>query len=194
MDEKRALSKEERKFLLKLARDTLDSYLKTGKKPSIDISKLTPSLKEVQGCFVTLSKNHELRGCIGHIIPHEELYKSIMDNAINAAVNDPRFNPVRHEEIKDIKIEISVLTAPKKLKFSSGNDLKDKLRPNIDGVILKRGWNQSTYLPRVWEHFQEKEEFLSSLCIKGGMEPDCWQDNKTEVQTYQAFVFEEHKE
>jgi AmmeMemoRadiSam system protein A len=185
------LTKGEQETLLDLARNTLEQYLKTGKKPKANESKLTPALKKVQGCFVTLNKNHELRGCIGHILPQEELYKAVMDNAINAAVNDPRFNPVEYKELKDIKIEISVLTVPQELKFSSGEDLKKKLRPMVDGVVLKQGWHQSTYLPQVWEMLPDKEEFLSSLCLKGGMDPNCWNTTKTEVQTYQAFVFEE---
>ena len=192
-EKKELLAKEEQKTLLKLARNTIETYLKTGKKPNVDETKLTPTLKKVQGCFTTLNKNHDLRGCIGHILPQEELYKCVMDNAISAAVSDPRFNQVGYNELKDIKIEISVLTVPKKLKFSSGEDLKNKLRPMIDGVVLKKGWHQSTYLPQVWEQLPNKEEFLSSLCVKGGMDSNCWQDTKTEVSTYQAFVFEEEK-
>ncbi|MFH0867882.1 MAG: AmmeMemoRadiSam system protein B [Candidatus Woesearchaeota archaeon] len=193
-EEKELLTKQEQNFLLKLARDTIEHYLKTGKQPSVDKTKLTPALKKIQGCFVTLNKNHDLRGCIGHIFPQEELYKCVIDNSISAAVSDPRFNPVESNELKDIKIEISVLTVPKELKFSSGEDLKNKLRPMTDGVVLKQGFQQSTYLPQVWEQLPDKEEFLTSLCIKGGMNPNCWQDTKTEVSTYQAFVFEEENQ
>lgn len=189
--EKEQLNEEEQEFLLELARDTVEQYLKTGKKPSVDESKLTPALKEVQGCFTTFTENNNLRGCIGHILPQEELYKCVMDNAINAAVNDARFNPVVYDEMKDIKIEVSVLTVPQKLEFSSGEDLLSKLRPMVDGVVLKQGFRQSTYLPQVWANFKSKEEFLPSLCMKGGMPLDCWKNTDTEVYTYQAFVFEE---
>lgn len=192
MDEqKEPLTKEEQEFLLKLARDTAEEYLKTGKKPEVDKTKLTPSLEKVQGCFTTFNKNHNLRGCIGHILPQEELYKCVMDNAISAAVNDRRFQPVTYDELEDINIEVSVLTVPQRLEFSSGEDLLNKLRPMVDGVVLKRGFRQSTYLPQVWANFAKKEEFLPSLCIKGGMSEDCWKDTSTEVYTYQAFVFEE---
>ena len=193
-NEKELLTKEEQKFLLKLARNTIEQYLKTGKKPAVDETKLTPALKKIHGCFTTLNKNYNLRGCIGRILPQEELYKCVMDNSISAAVNDGRFSPVQYDELKDVKIEISVLTVPKKLEFSSGEDLKNKLRPMTDGVILKKGWNQATYLPQVWESFQTKEEFLSSLCAKGCMDSNCWQDPSIEVHTYQAFVFEDGKE
>lgn len=189
--EKEQLTKEEQEFLLKLVRNTLEEYLKKGKKPDVDETRLTPTLKKVQGCFTTLTKNHNLRGCIGHILPQEELYKCVMDNAISAAVNDIRFNPVTYDELKDIKVEISVLTVPQRLEFSSGKDLLNKLRPMVDGVVLKQGTHQSTYLPQVWANFNSKEEFLPSLCQKGGMPLDCWKDTNTEVFTYQAFVFEE---
>ncbi|RKX57842.1 MAG: hypothetical protein DRP29_07725 [Thermodesulfobacteriota bacterium] len=184
------LTKEEQKFLLNLARETVESYVKNKKKPKVDETKLTPAMKKVQGCFVTLNKNNDLRGCIGHILPQEELYKCIIDNAVNAAVNDHRFNPVTEDELNDIEIEISVLTVPQRLEFSSGDDLKNKLRPNIDGIVLKSGFHQSTYLPQVWEQIPNKESFLSNLCMKGGMAIDCWKDKSTEVYTYQAFVFD----
>jgi len=191
-EEEELLTKDEQEFLSSLARNTAEEYLKTGKTPKIDETKLTPALKKVQGCFTTFNKNHNLRGCIGHILPQEELYKCIMENAVNAAVNDRRFNPVEFNEMEDIVIEISVLTVPERLEFSSGEDLKNKLRPMVDGVVLKKGWHQSTYLPQVWANFNNnKEEFLTSLCGKGGMPSDCWQDTSTEVYTYQAFVFEE---
>lgn len=190
--EKEQLSGEEQEFLLELARETAEEYLKTGKEPRVNEGELTPALKEVQGCFTTFTKNHNLRGCIGHILPQEELYKCVMDNAVNAAVNDRRFNPVGYDEMKDIKIEISVLTVPQRVEFSSGEDLLTKLRPMVDGVVLKQGFKQSTYLPQVWANFQSKEEFLPSLCMKGGMPLDCWKDTNTEVYTYQAFVFEEN--
>lgn len=190
-DTEEPLTKQEQNFLLKAARETLETYLKTGKMPEIDKNKLTPTLKKIQGCFTTLNKNNNLRGCIGHILPQEELYKCVIDNVINAAVNDRRFSPVKYEELKDIEIEISVLSVPEKLEFSSGEDLKNKLRPEIDGVVLKKGFKQSTYLPQVWEQIHDKEQFLSSLCKKGGLSSDCWQDTTTEVLTYQAFVFSE---
>jgi len=189
---KEILTPNEQELLLKLARDSAEQYLKTGKMPKVDESKLTPALKKVQGCFTTFNKNNNLRGCIGHILPQEELYKCVMDNAVNAAVNDIRFNPVKYDEMKDINIEISVLTLPQKLAFFSGIDLMNKLRPMVDGVVLKQGWHQSTYLPQVWEDFAKKEDFLSSLCQKGGMDVNCWNNLNTEVSTYQAFVFKEH--
>jgi len=191
VEEKEQLSKNEQEFLLKLARETLEKHLKDGKKPKIDDSKLSPALKKVQGCFTTLSKNGSLRGCIGHIMPQQELYKCVMDNAISAAIEDHRFHHVTYSELKDLKIEISVLTPPKELRFTTPDELKEKLRPMIDGVVLKDRFKKSTYLPQVWEQLTDKEEFLSSLCEKGGMQSDCWKKPTIKVQTYQAFVFSE---
>ncbi|MDK2849644.1 MAG: hypothetical protein PWR32_311 [Candidatus Woesearchaeota archaeon] len=183
------LNKSEKEFLLTLARSTIETYLKTGRKPKIDENSIPNKFKQKMGCFVTLEKNHNLRGCIGHILPQEELYKCVIDNAINAAVKDPRFNPVTLDELDDISIEISVLSVPQKLEFSSPEDLKNKLIPNVHGVILKRGFYQSTFLPQVWEKLSDKEEFLTHLCLKAGMEPLCWTNPNTEVYVYRAYVF-----
>lgn len=185
------LTSEEKDFLIKLARSTLEDYLREGKRPVVITEQLTPNLKKIQGCFVTLHKNGQLRGCIGHILPQEELYNCVIDNAINAALHDPRFKPVTQDELKDITLDISVLSVPSQLDYSSPEDLLDKLRPLVDGVVLKQGWNQATYLPQVWEQIPDKKEFLSSLCAKAGLKTDCWKEKELQVYTYQALVFAE---
>lgn len=184
------VNKEEQEFLLKLARRTLDEYYTTGStKPEIK-TELSPRLRQVQGCFVTLNKNNNLRGCIGHILPQKPLYECVIENALNAALHDPRFPAVKKEELKDIEIEVSVLTAPKKLDYSNSQDLLEKLTPMQDGVVLKYGLGGATYLPQVWEQMPDKEEFLSSLCRKSGNPMDCW-TKKPEISLYQAQVFKE---
>ena len=102
------LTAEEKDILLKLARTKLESIY-TGEKINMDNIELTPKLEKVQGCFTTLTKHGNLRGCIGHILPQEELYKCILENIENAALRDRRFNPVTADELDDIDIEISVL-------------------------------------------------------------------------------------
>lgn len=186
------INKQEMDFLLDLARKTLTSYVKEKKVPVLDEKELSRNLLNVQGCFVTLEKHGNLRGCIGDILPERELYKCVIANAVNAAVNDLRFNPVTEDELKDIEIEISMLTVPKKLKYSSWQDLLDKLTPLRDGIVLKSSNSQSTYLPQVWEQIPDKEDFLSYLCRKAGLNTDCWKDPKTEIFVYNAIVFEEH--
>lgn len=185
------LNENEQEFLLQLARQTLESYLGGEGVQEVDESLLSENLLKTQGCFVTLNEHGQLRGCIGHIIPQEALYKCVMDNAISAALYDRRFLPVVHDELKDIKIEISVLSIPKRLKYESADELLSLLTPLKDGVVIKSGVGQSTYLPQVWESLPEKEGFLSSLCIKGGSPSDCWKDKNTIIETYQAHVFGE---
>ncbi len=185
------LDEGEKRKILELARMTLESYLSSGRIPKVDESAFSQKLKEERGCFVTLNKGGNLRGCIGHIFPVEPLYKSVMDNAVNAAVNDPRFPPMTIDELNDVKIEISVLTVPRALEHSSPEDLLEKLVPHRDGVVLRRGFYQSTFLPQVWEQLPDKVEFLEHLCMKGGMGKDCWKNGETEVLVYQAQVFSE---
>ena len=184
------VDRKEQEFLLSLARRTLNEYYENGTAARVDESTLTPRLKKVQGCFVTLNKNNELRGCIGHIIPQKPLYECVIENALSAALQDPRFEPVKKEELKDIGIDISVLTVPKKLDYSDAKDLLGKLTPMQDGVVLKYGLGGATYLPQVWEQLPDKADFLSSLCRKSGNPADCY-TKKPEISLYQAQVFKE---
>lgn len=180
----------DKEMLLKMSRDKLDS-LYNGKQFDINNYQISETMKKQEGCFVTLNIDGNLRGCIGYIMPRKELYKCVLDNTDNAALFDSRFTPVKKEEISKIKIEISVLSVPQKLSFSSSDELKSKLREGKDGVVLKNGNSESTYLPQVWEQLPDKENFLRSLCEKGGMDADCWKDKATEVSVYQASVFGE---
>ena len=178
-----------REFLLKLARDTVNKKSKNNIINKSDIKD--DILKEKRGCFVTLHKNNNLRGCIGYILPLYPLYQAVIDNAFNAAFSDPRFNPVTKDEIKDIHFEISVLTVPHKLDYSDKDDLLKKLNPLSDGVIIKSGFRSSTFLPQVWEQLPQKEDFLSHLCMKAGLNLNEWENGKLEVEIYHAEVFEE---
>lgn len=183
------LNSEEQQFLITLARQTLNSYLRDQKKPEPALT--SPRLKKVQGCFVTLNKNNNLRGCIGHILPQEELYKCVIDNAVAAAIHDSRFKPVTYDELNDITLDISVLSVPAQLSFATPQDLLDKLVPLKHGVVLNYLGRSSTFLPQVWEQIPNKEEFLSELCRKQGSPPLCWQDKNLQVSTYTAQVFSE---
>jgi len=131
---------EEKKYLLSLARRAIRRYFDTGGALKEEDGGIpSAKLKEKLACFITLTIGGELRGCIGHILPMQELYKDVIENAVSAAFDDPRFNPLSEEEFDKIKIEISVLTVPSSLKFSSPEDLLVKLRPGVDGIILKAG-------------------------------------------------------
>ncbi|MBW1895808.1 MAG: AmmeMemoRadiSam system protein A, partial [Deltaproteobacteria bacterium] len=179
-----------RAALLRLARSAIEAKLTEGaevQRPDM----VSPTLKELRGCFVTIHKQGQLRGCIGTIEPSYPLIEGVEKNAQNAAFRDQRFKPLRAEELKEIDIEVSVLTVPEALAFTDGEDLKGKLVPNVDGVILSRGGHRSTFLPQVWAQLPDKEQFLQRLCIKGGMSAQAWQNPETKVQVYQAEVFGE---
>lgn len=177
--------------MLKLAREAINSYLTTGKEPTINESEIDNELKEKRGVFVTLTINGALKGCIGHIEPIQPLYKDVIQNAISAAFDDPRFDPLTKEDLDSVQIEISVLSLPKALSYKDSTDLLAKLSPGRDGVIITKGFNRATYLPQVWDDLPDKEAFLSSLCAKAGLETEEWQKGKLVVETYTVEMFEE---
>lgn len=186
-----SLSKEDKKFLLSLARKTIKASAEGAPLPVVDEKNLSPVLKEKKACFVTLTKNGQLRGCIGHIYPIEPLYKAVIENARSAALYDTRFSPVRPDEVNQLEIEISILTEPKPLSYSNWQDLLTKLRPNVDGVILNIGGRRATFLPQVWEQLPDKEDFLRHLSLKAGANPDDWKKPDTEVLIYNVEHFSE---
>ena len=192
MVDKDKLTEEEGRCLLSVARQTIHQRLFSSENQDLAKSQASPKFSEKRGTFVTLTIDGGLRGCIGHITPQESLLEGIKVNAINAAFRDPRFRPLSKKEWERVKIEISILTAPKALTYSNTEDLLDKLRPGIDGVIIKKGFHQATFLPQVWEQLPNKKEFLTHLCMKAGLEKDAWKQEKLEVSTYQVQAFEEH--
>jgi len=178
--------------LLQLARSTITASLKNEDLPKLpDDAEI---FKKVLGCFVTLHKRTRLRGCIGNIFPAYPLSEAVQRNALSAAFEDRRFARVTLPEMSDIDIEISVLTEPRNLSFTDGKDLLSKLKPEVHGVVITRGRARSTYLPQVWEMLPDKQQFMTSLCVKGGMDPGAWKDaGTTRVEVYEAFVFGEKK-
>ncbi len=190
-DTLKALDKNEQKILLDLARKSIELQVKENKifEPNLNLISQYSKLLGKKGTFVTLYKNKKLRGCIGNILPQEELYLSVQNNAINAAINDPRFTPVAQEELNEIDIEISVLEILQLIKANNWQEYLNQLIPLKDGVIIKLGLNQATYLPQVWEQIPEKEIFLNSLCQKAGLDYECWKDPKIEIYKYQVQMF-----
>ena len=181
----------EKKFLLDLARTTLVHVATNGNLPEVSAKDVPPKLAETKACFVTLTENGALRGCIGHIFPQEPLYQAVVDNAQSAATRDWRFPPVQSDEVGKIKIEISVLTEPQPLRFNSPEDLLGKLQPYEDGVVLKIGSRGATFLPQVWEQIPDKVEFLNHLSEKAGCEPSAWKGRETSISIYHVEAFEE---
>jgi AmmeMemoRadiSam system protein A len=191
MSDTEKLTEEQGKYLLDEARKTIQKALFDEEEQKIEDAGLPAVFNQRRGTFVTLTIGGNLRGCIGHIIPQESLIEGIRVNAINAAFKDPRFRPLDREEWKRVRIEISILTDPKPLSYSNADELLKKLRPGIDGVILKKGYRQSTFLPQVWDQLPRKEEFLNHLCLKAGLDGDEWKKGGLEVSTYQVQAFEE---
>lgn len=183
---------EEQKWLLTLARNSIEHYLDTQQKMELKPEEILECGKAERGCFVTLYKDIvDLRGCIGSLKAHQALYLDVIDNAINAAFKDDRFFGVTKEELVDITIEISVLTEPQTVSFNSPEDLMEKLRVGVDGVIIKKGTNEATFLPQVWDEMLEKARFLSTLCVKAGLAPGDWQAPGVEAFTYQVEAMSE---
>ncbi len=185
------LTENEGEYLLSVARETIAQRLSGEKDPGPYDTDSSARFLEQRGTFVTLTTGGNLRGCIGHIIPKESLIDGIRVNAINAAFKDPRFPAITKDEWERVKVEISILTDPKPLSYSDADDLLQKLRPEIDGVIIRQGYRQSTFLPQVWEQLPGKEDFLSHLCLKAGLGADAWKTGDLEVSTYQVQAFEE---
>jgi len=187
------LTDKEGKILLSIARNTIEQRLFGQKEKRPDGADLSRKFSERRGTFVTLTLHEGLRGCIGHIIPQETLLEGVRLNAINAAFRDPRFPPLSKKEWENVKIEVSILTEPKELVYSDGEDLLNKLRPGLDGVIIKKGHRQATFLPQVWEQLPDKKEFLIHLCMKAGLDEFAWKDERLEVSIYQVQAFEEEE-
>ena len=188
-----ALSKEEKKILLAIARDSLEKYVKEKSLPeNIEAKyKISEKLKEKTGVFVTLKIKGQLRGCIGSIIGTDPLYTGVRDNAIKAGLSDPRFPPVKASELKQIDMDISVMTPLQKIA-----DYK-KIRLGTDGVIVKKGSRRAVYLPQVaTETGWSLDEFLSQLCRKAWLPGDAYKEPGMEFYIFQALVFgekESHK-
>ncbi len=179
------LTQEQKDVILKLAKEAVVSAVTQRDVDKSEWLKRYPWLKEKGAVFVTLKKGGELRGCIGSIVAHRSLIDDIIYNAKAAALNDPRFNPVSANELKDIKVEVSYLTHPKPLEYKDIPDLKNKIRPGIDGVILNLNGHQATYLPSVWEQLPSFYAFFATLCQKAGLNNNCLEYHP-DIYTYEA--------
>lgn len=185
------LAREEQATLLRLARDTVAEFLKSGRPPAADPAKydLTAALKTPGAAFVTLKNKGDLRGCIGHVIAAVPLYESVIENACHAC-RDPRFtdNPITAKELPELSVEISVLAPPRRL------DDPKKIQVGRDGLVMARGRSRGLLLPQVpGEQGWNQEQFLQGTCRKAGLPPDAWKDPQTEIYRFSAQVFGEEK-
>jgi len=189
------LTQEEGKFLITLARNTAKEYLENGKilKPPKD----TPQkMFEHCGVFVTINSlrhgEKELRGCIGYPYPTEPLVAAVIDSAINASTQDPRFEPMSIGELEKVVFEVSVLTPPDPVEVSNPKEYLSKIKVGEDGLIIERGYYKGLLLPQVpveWGWCEE--EFLCQCCMKAGLPPDSWLTKDAKVYKFRAIIFEE---
>ncbi|HOK17193.1 MAG TPA: AmmeMemoRadiSam system protein A [Candidatus Paceibacterota bacterium] len=172
------MTKEEKQYLLEISRRTLEKYLKEKSILVLEEDNFKfPLLKEKRGVFVTLTKNGELRGCIGNLTADKPVYQAIIENSLASALFDPRFPPLDKDELQDITIEISILSELKPLpSYNDVNELIKYLEKKKPGLVIKKGLNEATFLPQVWEELKTPEEFLSQLCLKAGLEPYVWKN------------------
>ncbi len=185
------LTLEERNVLLRLAREALERRVKGGDLPPLDVSFLTPRLRENGASFVTLTLHGKLRGCIGALEPYQPLAEDVREHAVAAALEDLRFPPLSERELNGVQLEVSRLTRPIPLDYKDANDLLSKLRPHVHGVIVRDGSQRTTFLPQVWEKIPDPAEFLNNLCHKMGASPDLWRKKHLDVLTYQVEEFHE---
>jgi AmmeMemoRadiSam system protein B/AmmeMemoRadiSam system protein A len=175
---------DEKKELMRIARETVEMYVRENKIPDVKVD--SEKLMGKGAAFVTLKKQGQLRGCIGHLVAREPLYLCVRDVAASAAKHDARFRPVGPEELPDLEYEISVLTPMKVVKELG------EIMVGRDGLEMEYGAHQGVLLPQVpLEYDWSKEEFLSHTCMKAGLDPDCWSTGKVKISRFQALVFSE---
>jgi AmmeMemoRadiSam system protein A len=189
--EKNRLTGQERAILLDIARQAIRTVVNGLEMPAIVLPDLPPALGENGASFVTLTIASQLRGCIGTLEAYQPLALDVQEHAVAAAAQDYRFPPVSPQEEPLLEIEISRLTPTQLLEYNDWQDLLVKLRPGIDGVLLRDGTRRATFLPQVWEKVPQPEEFLTHLCYKMGASGDCWREKKLDVFTYQVEEFKE---
>jgi hypothetical protein len=178
------LSKEERAELHAIARKAIESGLASSTPASRRIKTSFPKLEEPRGVFVTLYEKTMLRGCIGQIVPSMPLAEAVAAMAEEAAFRDPRFSPVRSDELGDLRIEISVLTALQKISST------DEIEVGKHGLVIVRGRSVGLLLPQVaTEYGWDKTEFLENCCLKAGLPRDAWKDKETQIHIFSADVF-----
>jgi len=189
------LSLKEGEFLIRLARNTVKTYLETGK--TVKAPENTPKkLFEQCGVFVTINslKNgvKKLRGCIGYPYPTSPLVEAVIDSAVSAATRDPRFYPLSLGELGTVVFEVSVLTPPEAVEVENPKEYLAKIKVGEDGLIVEKGFYKGLLLPQVpveWEWCEE--EFLCQCCVKAGLSPDSWLTQDAKIYKFQAIIFEE---
>ncbi len=178
-------------ILVKTARTIVTEYLKNRTKIALD-KKFESDYSFNSGVFVTLNNPLGLRGCIGYPLPDRKLFDVLIEASIAAATEDPRFPPVKSEELDQITFEVTVLTQPEKIQVSDPKEYPSKIKVGRDGLIVKHGLNSGLLLPQVpVEYSWTEEEFLGHTCEKADLPWDCWKDKETQIQKFEGIMFKE---
>jgi len=176
--------------LLTLARLSIAHGLRTGRPLHASVGDYDAALTQPGACFVTLTIDHELRGCIGSLEAQRPLIVDVCENAFASAFRDPRFPPLRSNELDNVHIEISVLTPLQEITFKSQEDLMNQIEPFKNGLLLEDGYHRGTFLPLVWEQLPDKQDFLAHLKRKAGLPTNYWSDT-LRCYRYHTLIFEE---
>lgn len=177
---------QDRKLLLQTAKESIAYSLhNSGKIMSVQLQNFPEHLQQQRACFVTLHLNNKLRGCIGSLQAHQPLIIDVIYNASNSALHDPRFTPVTLQEYPHLQLDISILSQPSTMYFTSEDDLLAQLQPGIDGLILSDLGRRATFLPSVWEQLADKKEFLAHLKAKAGLPTTYWSET-IKIEKYHA--------
>jgi uncharacterized protein (TIGR00296 family) len=185
------ISIEDGKILVKTARTIVTEYLKNKTKVTLD-KKFESNYSFNSGVFVTLNNPLGLRGCIGYPLPDRKLFDVLIEASIAAATEDPRFPPLRGEELDEITFEVTVLTQPEEIQVSDPKEYPSKIKVGRDGLIVKHGFNSGLLLPQVpVEYTWTEEEFLGHTCEKAGLQNDIWKNSQIKVLKFQGVIFKE---
>jgi uncharacterized protein (TIGR00296 family) len=191
------LNLKEGKFLVTLARKSVEEYLKTNRKMSVP-KYVSEKLLQSCGVFVTIntikSGEKQLRGCIGYPYPTTPMAKAVIESAISSATQDPRFHPLLQNELDQIVFEVSVLTPPELIEVKKPTEYPSKIKVGRDGLIVEKGAFKGLLLPQVPVECEWNEEsFLCQCCVKAYLPPDNWLIEGTRIYKFQAIIFEEEK-
>ncbi|MDD5717993.1 MAG: AmmeMemoRadiSam system protein A [Sulfuricurvum sp.] len=173
-----------------IARGAIKAHFMGKRVDSSDLVSEYPTLNQPGATFVTLTKNGQLRGCIGSLVAHRPLIDDLISNAGSAAFRDPRFPPLSENEMESIRVEVSILTEPHKVEYTDPSALAQMIRPGIDGVILRLGNAQATFLPQVWDELREFDTFFAHLGMKAGIGSDPL-SHHPEIYLYQVKKYKE---
>ena len=191
MPENTQLSDSDGVFLVKTARMAVTEFLSNGKRIKLE-SEDEKKFSFNAGVFVTLNDANGLRGCIGFPMPDKKLSHGIIDAAIAAATEDPRFSPVKINELNDIMFEVTVLTPPVEITVTDPMEYLEKIKVGRDGLIIRNSFSSGLLLPQVpVEYGWNVEEFLQHTCEKAGLEKDTWKNEKVKIEKFEGIVYKE---